>query len=467
MRPEPFFLARPGLGILAMLWILFAFAGCRGESREGVQAEDQASALQHVILISVDTLRADHLGCYGYDRDTSPNIDRFAREAVLFETCLSHAPLTSTSCASLLSGFLPHETEVLGTVHVPPGLVTLPKIREAQGFTTLGVVSNPILKAGFGWEQGFAIYDSKMKERDKVRRHRERNAGRTTDRAIELLTEHREKRLFLWVHYQDPHGPYTPPKSYAGLFESAGGEPRPLEVNDTVSGQGGIPSYQRLGDNRDYRHYVDRYDAEIRYMDDCVGRLLDTIAELGLSESSIIVFTADHGEGMGENDYFFAHGENLHLSLLRVPLIIRFGGQGGRTRTDPVQHLDIVPTVLGSLGIDSGLPLRGADLRAGPAVAREIFAEKEKGGVMRSLLHDGFRLVYSEEDDRFRLFDLRADPGEEHDLSASAEHRERLNDLKTRMARVAGENALEDLTHEPGELTAEEAEGLRSLGYLY
>ncbi len=164
-----------------------------------------------IILITVDTLRADHLGCYGYLRDTSPNIDQLAEEALLFKNCISHAPVTGSSFASILSGFLPHETKVLGNLPLPPEVETLPEIMQMNGYRTIAVVSNYVLRKQNGWVKGFNVYDDEMTNVERTSKHTERVAEHTTNRAIELLKQYHKNKLFMWVHYQDPHGPYTPP----------------------------------------------------------------------------------------------------------------------------------------------------------------------------------------------------------------------------------------------------------------
>ena len=136
-----------------------------------------------------------------------------------------------------------------------------------------------------------------------------------------------------------------------------------LPLNRTESGRGGIPYYQMLGDNRDFNYYVSQYKAEIRYVDENFNRLIDAIKEVGLYENSLIIFTSDHGEGMGEHDYYFAHGENLYNILTHVPLIIKYGKVLKGRRADCVQHLDIVPTIRNIAGMKVDSRYRGRDLR--------------------------------------------------------------------------------------------------------
>jgi len=424
----------------------------------------------NVILIIVDTLRPDHLSCYGYFRNTSPNINQFAADSLLFENCFSHAPSTSASVASILSGSLPHETKITNKTISSPQVEMLPEILRSFGYKTAAVVSNYVLRENRGWEQGFNVYDATMKQRELNRNMYERIAEHTTNQAIKLLKRFRKDNLFMWIHYQDPHGPYTPPESFATLFEPSDKKPRNLKLKGISSGRGGIPAYQKLGDNRDFHHYVSQYDGEIRYQDEHFKRLIDALKKSGSYADSLIILTSDHGEGMGEHNYYFAHGENLYNSLTHVPLIIKYGTELAGTRTDFVQHIDVVPTVLNILDIEPNPRLRGCDLRTENPVDREIFAKMEtamvRDRIKFSILADGFKLIHTPLYDRYELFDLKSDFNEENDLITNPAYRERREDLKVRLKRIRKEDFLHLGTIKSPKLTEEELEILRSLGYV-
>ena len=426
---------------------------------------------QSVILIVVDTLRPDHLGCYGYSRNTSPNIDQFAADSLLFENCFAHAPSTSASVASILSGFLPHETKVSNKTVMSKQLRTLPVMLRPHGYKTAAVVSNYVFREIRGWDNGFDKYDAEMKDHELNRKNIiERRAEHTTDRAIKVLKKFRKDNLFMWIHYQDPHGPYTPPAAFAKLFKSTNLKPRLLKLNNISSGRRGIAKYQKLGDNRDFHHYVSQYDGEIRYADEHLKRLFDTLKRLELYSDSIIIFTADHGEGMGEHDYYFAHGEYLYNTLTHVPLIIKFPAGPAGTKKDVVEHIDIVPTILKALNIMPGPNLRGCDL-AGPIPAtREIFAKMETGMVRDnfkySIMADGFKLIHTPLYDRYELYNMTEDFNEELDLVNDPHHRPRTEDLKIRLKRIRKQDLLKLGTIKSPKLTDEELEKLKSLGYV-
>ena len=428
-----------------------------------------------VILITADTLRADHLGAYGYTRDTSPNFDAFVAGALLFENAFSHAPQTHTSFSSILTGFLPHETRVLDLAPLPAEVDTIAELLQRAGYTTHAVVSNYLLRHqtrwrdGQGWAQGFDSYDDEMNQRELIRPQPERTARETTDRAIEIIRRSKGKPLFLWVHYQDPHGPYAPPPEFAAAVGEAPEERRLLRLNRTRSGAGGIPLHQRLPGRRNYFHYVWQYDGEIRYFDHQLGRLFAALKKAGLYDTSLILFTADHGEGMGEHEFYFSHVGRLFHGLTHVPLVLKHGDRLSGRRRDYVQHLDIVPTLASAAGIELDPRLRGTDLRRRTPEGREIFAvvqsPLDRDGERASLVVDGLKLVKNRDTGEIQLYDLRADPAEEHDLAGEPDRRTDRDRLEHRLERMRHADRLALGEQEPDPLTSEEREALRALGY--
>lgn len=248
-------------------------------------------------------------------------------------------------------------------------------------------------------------------------------------------------------------------------------ESRPLEVNGSVSGWGGIPSYQCLGANTDFYDYVSRYDGEIRYLDEQFGRLIEGFKKAGLYDKALVIFTADHGEEMGEHGYYFCHGETLYNSLIHVPLIIRYGTELTGRRADYVQHIDLVPTVLNLLDIRTDLPFRGIDLQRPTDVRREIFAAMDsqmgKNGTKVSLTLDGFKLIHTPSNDSFELFNIRNDPREECNLIDDAARQKQAEEMKARLKRIRREDLLQIRKTWPKiRLTKEEIENMKSLGYI-
>lgn len=418
----------------------------------------------HVILISVDTLRPDHLGCYGYGKATSPHIDRLASESALFENAFAHAPMTGPSCASFLSGFLPHETKVFqNNAIVPEGVGSVAETLQARGYETRAVICNYVLREGRGFEQGFDVYDAELDAKEHVRDKPERIAANATTRAIEMLGQRVRGRLFLWVHYQDPHGPYTPPAPFDTLFSSPGAESRPLPFGQDNSGKGGIPEYQRLGDRSEYADYVARYDGEIRYLDEQIGRLLAALEERGLYDTSLILFTADHGEAFGESGYYFAHGHRLDRCLIHVPLLVKRPGTIPGRSQEVVQHLDIVPTILGAAGIAAWPGLRGRDLATASSAKAAVLSELRDAST--SLIKNGMKLVFEKGDTL--LYDVLSDPGEERNLAREPAYAGRLEGLARALERLRAEDRL-GIAGAPAapRVTPEEEEALRALGYV-
>jgi len=437
------------------------FCGC---------TETKRTDKPHIFLITVDTLRANHLGCYGYSKDVSKNLDSFADSALLFENCFTNASETRTSFSSILSGFLPHETKVIERAPLAPQVITLPEILKSHGYNTAAVVSNYLLKKKNGFEQGFDYFDDAMDNKETNRGWPERIAENTTDRAIELLDRTSEGPMFMWVHFQDPHGPYTPPDGYAADFKNKDQAPYNLKVNETLSGYGGIPSYTRLKGSTDFHHYVAMYDGEIRYFDDQFKRFVNALKERDLYDDALIIFTSDHGECLGENNFFFCHGENLFKSNTHAPLIIKRGDLYSGRKKEYVQHLDIMPTVLDMLGFNKDPRLRGENVIELDSKPREIFSAMKSlvaENVYRySLSLDGMKLIYTPCAEFYELYDLKTDPYEAKNLVADKRRLHTLTDLKARLEKTMKEDLLNlRLQIIPHNLSEEERRKLQSLGY--
>ncbi|MSR61527.1 MAG: hypothetical protein EXS08_03640 [Planctomycetes bacterium] len=376
-----------------------------------------------VVLVTCDTLRADRLGCYGYERETSPNLDALAREALVFEAAWSTAPLTGPALSALLTGRMPEELGLSDNRNVLSGAATtLAERLSAAGIDTAAVVSNWVLRKRAdlpeaGVQQGFAAFDDRMTAREPARPDlKERLAPDTTDAALAWLDAHDARRpFFLWVHYQDPHGPYTPPADCLAALARAPTDEPELAVGPDEKGRGALPKYQVVDAERRPEVYRARYDAEIRFFDREFGRLLEGLRARGVLDSALLVFTADHGESLGERGYYFSHGQHLHRELVQVPLVVRAPGgvrAPGRMAA-PASHLDLFPTTLAFFGLDSG-PTRGRDLLAGALPAERVVPQFLRGAWSASGAHERVLL----EDGALRLYDLARDPHEEHDLAA-------------------------------------------------
>lgn len=350
-------LRRSGLAALALAIAIWGWA-CGS-----VEAPRPA-----LLLITVDTLRADRLRVYGSNRELTPNLDRLARESEVFETMYAPASFTVPSIVTILTGQYPEQNAIVDNESIlADGATTLAGLLGRHGYRTGAVVSNWVLRPGGGLEQGFGEYDASFPQLEETRKAPERVASETTDAALKMLDRleaENAQPIFLWVHYQDPHGPYTPPDEFRDdvQAEEAVSTSQRLPFGENSRGLGSIPVYQRIGDHAEVAYYRSGYDAEVRYADAQIGRFLEALRERGFYDDGVIVFAADHGEGLGEHDYWFAHGEYLFDPLVRVPLFIRIPeGTPGR-RSDVAGFVDLLPTLLSALGIATPSGLPGRDL---------------------------------------------------------------------------------------------------------
>lgn len=427
----------------------------------------------NLLLITVDTLRMDHLGVYGETRDVTPQLDDFARDAVVFDLAFAPAPFTRPSVAAMLTGHDPATIGVVSNAHPFRGSVeTLATGLWGAGFQTAAVVSNAVLKPRSGLSRGFEAYDADMREQERTRGAPERSAEPTTDAAIQQLDRagrEPERPFFLWVHYQDPHGPYTPPSTlrerFLGPEARRPGDPPQLPVSDNGRSLGAIPLYQYIEEQRDPAFYRAGYAAEIRYADAQIGRLLAELRARGLDRRTLVVFASDHGESLGEDDYWFAHGEYLSDVLVRIPLLIRGPGLEPSRRADAASLLDILPTVFGQLGLSPPGDLPGRDLFADDASSRSSVVHlstfDESSVPRRGVVAEGFKYVRSEGAEPSE--DLRAlDPTARSGPRDEAGQRTALRELVLTRGR--------DVERAPAppapSLTETERRTLEALGYL-
>jgi len=312
----------------------------------------------NVIIISIDALRSDHISGYGYSRQTTPNIDAFLKKSTIFTEAVTTYPKTAASMASMLTGLYPYHHGVRKNAgdKLSKSTNTLPQLLKDYGYTTAAFVSNVVLRAKLcGYNKGFDLYDDTLTSKELNRDFFERKSDDMFAATSSWLKKNKDKKFFLWTHFIDPHGPYTPPAPYDTLFKST--DKKPVDMNL-------IPAYQRLGNNNDANSYIDLYDGEIAYMDYNVGQLLKTIDDLGLKNKTIIIFTADHGESLGEHNDYFEHGRRVYESCVRIPLAVNFPGiiPEGRKVNSHVQIIDIFPTILDMLNIRKADEIDGKSL---------------------------------------------------------------------------------------------------------
>jgi arylsulfatase A-like enzyme len=308
-----------------------------------------------VLLITLDTLRADYIHAYGFAGAITPNIDALAERGALFETAVAASSRTAPSHASIMTSLFARQHSV-GTQNGSSALTgheTLAERFRAAGYRTGAFVSNFVLKRRTGLDRGFEHYDDELLDHE-VRRLglSERVAEDTVGRALAWLGGLRttpstaDRSVFLWVHLQDPHGPYQPPSRDESRVLPVAVDPDPeLPVLARDSGRMGIPRYQALAGMRHPSEYATRYAEEIAYVDQWVGALLSTFHSLS-GEGAIVLLTADHGESLGEAGYYFQHGQFTSPPQAMVPFIVAAPGIAPQRHVAPVSHVDIAPTLL-------------------------------------------------------------------------------------------------------------------------
>ncbi len=348
----------PRAVLAGALGLAVAAAACRERRRH-----------PDIVLITIDTLRADRLGIYGSRLGLTPHLDQFARGALVFERAYAVAPITAPSLSTAFTSHYPHETKVTDNgLTIPTEIETLAGFLREQGYETAAVVSNPVLTWPNRLDVRFESYDDDLPEREMYREEPTRRAARTTDAALKRWREHGSRPFFLWVHYMDPHGPYEAP---GVLLEKADRATpafdRMLPVSATDRGLGGIPKYQYLPGCFSSRDYVVRHNGAVASLDSELGRLLDSSELASLRTQGLICITADHGEALGEHDTWFAHGENLYQEMLRIPWIVKGRGIRQGRRPDLVSLVDLLPSLQDYLGTKADRSWRGVPVFRGPA----------------------------------------------------------------------------------------------------
>jgi len=431
----------------------------------------------NVILIVVDTLRADHLAHYGYERATSVGLDGFAANATRFTDCRAPAPWTNPSVASLFTGLHParHNNNDFGAA-LASELDTLAETVRAAGWRTAAVSFNPGIRSELSFDQGFDEFDEFL--------------GRSADypdieemvaRVGAWLERRPEGPFFLYLQPMNVHGPYRVPKEHLGVLL---GHPPGREFQyyrgfmQDILREGKIELRPQVPRNY-VQSLVDKYDTAVRYTTDQLGELMKMLDERGLYQNSLVIVTADHGEELFDHGGF-SHGFSLHREVLDVPLYIKMPGQEvSRTEDSPASLVDIMPTILDVLGIPNDPDLDGRSLRwlsegkVEPESAddppRLYKTAWESRCVGRAIARDGLTLIeiarnYEGLRDTTRLYDTISDPGETVDLSASRlEDVERLRAELERLFAVAEARAVGEPENRLDKL---DRERLEALGYV-
>ncbi len=414
--------ARRGLPLRAVaVGVTAALAACSSQRRPSL------------LLVTLDTVRADRLGCYGCDFAGTKTIDSVATCGVRFDQAFAQSPLTLPSHATIVTGLLPptHRIRDNGAYSLAPEVMTLAEVLESAGYHTAAFTGAFVLDSGFGLAQGFQVYDDSLPSRGHagVLQYAERRAGTVVDRAKAWLRR-ASAPFFLWVHLYDPHVPYDPPSPYDSLFVS------------------------------------DPYQGEIAYADAQVGRLLASIRDRGLAQTCVVVVVSDHGEALGEHGES-THGYFVYQETMRVPFVMAGPGLPGGVRiSSQVRLADVAPTVLDLLAIPSPSELDGQSLlpvvdgtASGlPSYGETFYPCLSLGwSPLRSLRADGYTYIEAPTPE---LYHSEDDPGEVRNLAAVLT--EQLHVMASRLDSMAGPLVPETAaTASPGV-----ARRLAALGYL-
>ncbi len=434
----------------------------------------------NVVLVTIDTLRADHLGAYGYARDTSPALDALARDGTRFARCYAQSVTTRASHASLFTGCYPATHGVLSNVEEYPDRPSLMTALRARGYVTAGFVSSVVLNRKFGVQRQLDHFDDASTTTEINRPNMAERPARATLAAARAWIEQRDpaRPFFVWIHLIDPHGPYAAPENPDRFVGDAHAKPgrRTLPLGDTNIGFGDIPRYQIVNGSQDPDFYVARYDGEIRYADDALGEFFAGLRTLGLYDRTLIAVTADHGETLDEPNHrrYFSHGLVAYEEDAHIPLIVH--EPAGRRRLPGVDanaavlEIDVAPTLLELLDVAVPAEFEGRSILRGARAPEEpIYSLGSYGtvqtermmGTQKGVLRSGWRYLINSLDGAEELYDHRADPHEERNVAAA--NAEVLADLRRVLAEFLAHPGAQNRA---SDVSPEERERLKALGYV-
>jgi arylsulfatase A-like enzyme len=454
---------------------------------------EKPAAPVNIVLISIDSLRSDHIGAYGYPRPTAPTLDRLAAEGALFENVVAESSWTLPSHMTMLTGLstLAHGVDSFAGGRLDDTRTTLAERLRDAGYQTWGIYSGPYLHPVFGFGKGFDRYEGILGETTALdregfdlgtpeagrevmsansRAHRTVTSERVSKRAIELLRQRRERPFFLFLHYFDVHYDYIPPESLWRRFDP--------EYKGTLTAEGyrRNPAIHRDMNSEDLRHVIALYDGEILHTDGHIGSVIEALEGLGLTEETLVVVTSDHGDEFFEHGRK-GHGQSLFDEVLMVPLIVRLPGriQAGLRIREQVRHLEIGPTILSYAGIRADL--EGTEL-GGVLAGRSSLPELDavstlrRNGLSLSLRMPKYKYLLHREGTSMTetLYHLTRDPREQEpvqrsEMAATAQTLELFDRLRGQLLRNE-QSAIGGHSTGEVELPAEVIEQLRSLGYI-
>lgn len=499
--PKTFMLENPVIPVLIFILLLSPFILGYFSAKEVLKPVTNKDR-PNVILISIDTLRADALGCYGNDITDTANIDSLANQGIMFRNAYSQSPWTLTSIASFMTGLYPTVNGLnKPLLRLDSNRETIARAFRDAGYNTFAVATNGWNKTNFGmdlgfdhyyyqgdgmwilsfnssiWYKAFVYISTNIFKSDLMYRANHPNDAQVVvDTSINKLDHFKDSNFFMWIHLLDPHDPYAPPaeylkkysKGYRGRYFSSSGR-----VNSFRTGI--------MMDDKDKQQIKNLYLAEVESADREIGRLMNALKEMGLEDNTIIAVIADHGEEFWEHSGV-THGHCLYWHQLHIPFVLNWKGNiEPKTIEDRVALLDLKPTLLSLCGIEAGELMQGVDLIGlirdededikARLENRDLFAEaliyfEEQKGIF----DQNYKYVYSEVSSKEELYDLQKDPGEERNIIASEEelaekYRNTLEEWRT-----ASQSIHESLPKEDADATAhldeETMQQLKALGYI-
>jgi arylsulfatase A-like enzyme len=425
----------------------------------------------NVILISIDTLRADHLGCHGYLKDTSPNLDKFTHEGIQFMNAYSPSCWTLPSHMSILTSLYPDVHQVMETeTSLAPVWPTLAEIMKKAGYHTAGFVFSCVwMNPEFGFDKGFDIYFVSVD-----------NAENMNKNALSWLNDHKEDNFFLFLHYYDVHSdwdklPYDSPSPYNQMFlPDYGGSFTGCRAD--VCGSYYLAELNSKKtvlplEDRDYIRGM--YDGGIKYTDHCIGQLLTQLDQMGLRENTLVIITSDHGEAFQEHNRFLH--DQVYNHTMKVPLMMRLPGRISFEKRieQPVGIIDILPTILDfaeikTQGSFQGTPLTQVITGKGSSKDTPVYATGKYGQEM--IAGDRWKLIYSVPSQAKELYDLKNDPGEKNNVADT--EKEQADIMLAQLSKWMEQNeklriqAGADSAKKKTKLSEKDLKKLKSLGYI-
>ncbi|MFC1807839.1 sulfatase [Candidatus Omnitrophota bacterium] len=466
--------------------LVYNFSARTSVSRIKSQGADQESATSqkryNILFILIETLRADHLGCYGYKRNISPNMDKIAREGIFFTNFISVSPWTTPAVVSLFSGkypqavFPPFKKDWKKDYRFPDEVDTLAEILRINGYHTIALSDHGLVTKELNYAQGFNVFEFLPPIRKSLKQARRNEVEFMTEKVAEQISECQGEKFFLYLHVMYPHYPYKPPLKYRRKFGYVSGkEPRKIST----------------------RKLIRTYDGEIKLTDDLIGSIYDRLDKMRLLENTYLIITSDHGEGFREHGLIM-HGTSLYRELLHVPLIIHFPktmAQNYRTVDNLTSFIDLYPTIMEFAGVSNFPTVDGKSLsrfiekKEDRKFYSTIFSESPHALCSEGLScqNDQFKLIFMPTDKssieearnsigvknvsfkRFQLYDLKNDIREQKNILHGNEIVAFILGLKLLWHKIWNEMRRSRIKHH-GEMSKElkkiVKDRFRSLGYL-